>query len=106
MGTRAPVNSGDDKASGDLTVNLQIKSPSVGVTRPILFPGLPATTTIKQLKEMIRNSLPMRPEDKSQRLIHRGRAVATDSDTLLNVIGADLVGHITQLENLRFAQSD
>ena len=74
-----------------LVVNLQIVSPSVGVNRPLLFPDLPAATTIKQLKDKIRNALPVRPPDENQRLIHRGRALLRETDSLLDIFGADSV---------------
>ncbi|XP_044721904.1 Ubiquitin family protein [Hirsutella rhossiliensis] len=72
-----------------LLVNLQVVSPSLSVNRPLLFPDLPATTTIKGLKEKIRQTLPLRPADDNQRLIHRGRALLRESDTLLDVFGPD-----------------
>jgi hypothetical protein len=74
-----------------LTVNLQVISPSVGVNRPLLFPDLAADTTIKQLKEKIRQALPLRPADENQRLIHRGRALTLGTDTLLDILGLDAV---------------
>lgn len=74
-------------------VNLQIVSPSVSVNRPLLFPDLPAMTTIKDLKEKIRQTLPLRPADDCQRLIHRGRALMRASDTLLDVFGPEAVSH-------------
>ncbi|KAF7554479.1 hypothetical protein G7046_g6805 [Stylonectria norvegica] len=72
-----------------LTVNLQVVSPSAGVSRPLLFPGMAATTTVKQLKDKIRETLPLRPTDENQRLIHRGRAIVRESDSLLDIFGAD-----------------
>ncbi|PHH78939.1 hypothetical protein CDD80_5971 [Ophiocordyceps camponoti-rufipedis] len=72
-----------------LLVNLQVVSPSVGVNRPLLFPDLPAATTIKLLKDKIRQTLPLRPTDENQRLIHRGRALVRDSDSLLDVFGVE-----------------
>jgi hypothetical protein len=74
-----------------LTVNLQVVSPSVGVSRPLLFPGIVAATTIKQLKDKIRQTLPSRPTDENQRLIHRGRAIVRETDTLLDIFGLDAV---------------
>lgn len=74
-----------------LTVNLHVVSPSVGVNRPIIFPGLSALTTLQQLKDRIRQSLPSRPPDEYQRLIHRGRVLQRDQDTLLDVFGAETV---------------
>lgn len=74
-----------------LTVNLQIVSPSLSVGRPLHFPELAASTTIKELKERIRSSLPLRPPDDHQRLIHRGRALVRETDTLSDVLGEDAV---------------
>lgn len=78
-------------ASDEPVVNLQIVSPSVGVTRALMFPGLPATTTIKQLKDKIRDTLPLKPAGENQRLIYRGRAILRETDTLLDIFGADTV---------------
>jgi hypothetical protein len=90
------LNSQPTEATGkaspqELIVNLQILSPSVGVNRPLLFPDIPAMTTIKQLKDRIRQALPLRPADENQRLIHRGRALLRESDNLLDIFGADAV---------------
>lgn len=71
-------------------VNLQIVSPSVGVGN-LRFPDLPAATTVQQLKEKIRDSLQSRPADDHQRLIHRGRLLARDTDTLQQVFGEEAV---------------
>ncbi|KJZ79352.1 hypothetical protein HIM_01503 [Hirsutella minnesotensis 3608] len=93
MTTSGPPNMQPTEAMSlppeQLVVNLQVVSPSVGVNRPLLFPDLPATTTIKLLKDKIRQTLPLRPADENQRLIHRGRALVRDSDSLLDVFGAD-----------------
>ncbi|KPM43556.1 hypothetical protein AK830_g2993 [Neonectria ditissima] len=84
-----PEDSSPGSSTDQLTVNLQVVSPSVGVNRPLMFPGLAATTTVKQLKDKIRETLPLRPADENQRLIHRGRAITRETDTLLNIFGAD-----------------
>ncbi|KAF4964823.1 hypothetical protein FSARC_7285 [Fusarium sarcochroum] len=76
-------------AVDEQTVNVQVLSPSVGVNRPLLFPSLAANTTVKQLKDKIRQTLPLRPADEHQRLIHRGRAIVSESDTLLDIFGVD-----------------
>ncbi|KAK3359354.1 hypothetical protein B0T25DRAFT_95618 [Lasiosphaeria hispida] len=67
-----------------LTANLQIVSPSVGIG-PLVFPTLAPDTTVRQLKERIREALPSHPADDHQRLIHRGRLLARDSDTLQDI---------------------
>ena len=80
-----------EAAALPLTVNLQIVSPSDGVG-PLSFPALPSNTTVRQLKDKIRDALPSRPADDQQRLIHRGRLLARDGDTLRDVFGEELVG--------------
>ncbi|KAF5582312.1 hypothetical protein FPCIR_9628 [Fusarium pseudocircinatum] len=87
-----PQDDGPSAATaGEQTVNLQVVSPSVGVNRPLLFPNLAANTTIKQLKDKIRQTLPLRPADDHQRLIHRGHALVREADTLADILGADAV---------------
>ncbi|KAK4148244.1 uncharacterized protein C8A04DRAFT_24045 [Dichotomopilus funicola] len=83
----APSGSQDDAA---LVVNLQIVSPSVGVGT-LRFPDIPATATVQQLKQKIRGSLTSRPADDQQRLIHRGRLLARESDTLQDIFGEALI---------------
>ena len=80
-----------DTASQVLTVNLQVVSPSVGVAQPLIFPDFPAASTIKDLKEKIRQALPFRPADDKQRLIYRGRPLVTETATLLDILGAETV---------------
>lgn len=87
MASQTPSN---DVPAED-AVNLQIVSPSVGVNRPLLFPATPSATTIKALKGMIRGALPIRPADESQRLIYRGKALLRETDSLLDVMGAENV---------------
>ncbi|KAI0443540.1 hypothetical protein F4803DRAFT_514582 [Xylaria telfairii] len=65
---------------------LQILSPSVNVPQP-LFLTIPVTTTVQQLKERIRGCVGTKPPDDAQRLIHRGRLLARDSETMLELFG-------------------
>lgn len=81
---------GQAPVDGGAGVNLQILSPSVGVNT-LAFPGLAASTTIGQLKEKIRENLPLRPAADQQRLIHRGRLLARDNETLQDVFGEEAV---------------
>lgn len=75
-------------------INLQIVSPSVGVNT-LTFPALAASTTVGQLKEKIRETLPLRPAADQQRLIHRGRLLARDTESLHDVFGEETVGSHT-----------
>ncbi len=81
----------EEKRPEPLAFTLQVVSPSVGVSRPLSFPRLSATTTIKQLKAKIRDALPSEPRDDCQRLIHRGRMLARETETMLEVFGQEEV---------------
>ncbi|KAF4631803.1 hypothetical protein G7Y89_g6329 [Cudoniella acicularis] len=81
----------DEEQPEPLSFTLLIVSPSVGVSSPLSFPHLPATTTVKQLKARIRDALPSKPVDESQRLIHRGRMLGRDSETMLDIFGQETV---------------
>jgi len=81
----------DEERSEPLSFTLQIISPSIGVTGPLCFPLLPATATVKQLKAKIRDALPSKPVDESQRLIHRGRMLARETETMLEIFGQETV---------------
>lgn len=72
-------------------VNLQILSPSVGVNT-LSFPALAASTTVAQLKQKIRETLPLQPAADQQRLIHRGRLLARDTESLRDIFGEEAVG--------------
>lgn len=87
----ASQSANNDVAPEQTNINLQIVSPSVGVNRPLQFPATPAATTIKALKGMIRDALPLRPTDGNQRLIYRGKALLREEATLLDVLGAEAV---------------
>lgn len=86
----APAEAEADVGVAAGCVNLQILSPSVGVNT-LAFPGLETSTTVTQLKEKIREILPLRPAGDQQRLIHRGRLLARDTETLLEVFGEEAV---------------
>jgi len=81
----------DTSLSEPITFTLVIVSPSVGVSAPLSFPNLDAGTTVKELKAKIRESLPAKPSDERQRLIHRGRMLAKESETMLTIFGAETV---------------
>ncbi|KAI1864182.1 hypothetical protein JX265_008553 [Neoarthrinium moseri] len=73
------------------TFTLQLISPSVAVPRGLSFPELPVKTTVRQLKEKIRDTLDAKPADSAQRLIHRGRLLARDEETMLEIFGEDMI---------------
>ncbi|KAI1462423.1 hypothetical protein F4805DRAFT_410596 [Annulohypoxylon moriforme] len=71
------------------TFILQIISPSIGIPQPLVLQGLPTDTTVKQLKERIRNVVGTRPADEAQRLIHRGRLLGRDAETMTEIFGQE-----------------
>lgn len=73
------------------TINLKVLSPSTEVEGGIHLPGLPAATTVRELRQRIHDAAPSRPAIDRMRLIYRGRVVANDSDTLQQVFGIDNV---------------
>ncbi|KAL1866353.1 hypothetical protein Daus18300_006817 [Diaporthe australafricana] len=88
MAEDAPSSS-NAQAPGEnpLAVNISIISPSLAVNAPLNFIGLPASTTIGQLKEKIREMLDAKPANEQQRLIHQGKLLNRESETLLDVFG-------------------
>lgn len=75
--------------SDQLSINLKIISPSL--SQPLVLPDVPATITVRQLKERIRHELPTRPADSHQRLIYRGRMINRPDEKLLHLFGEDMV---------------
>ncbi|OTA67724.1 hypothetical protein K449DRAFT_461711 [Hypoxylon sp. EC38] len=67
---------------------LHLVSPSVGIPQPLIL-EVPTDTTVKQLKERIRNAVNTRPSDEAQRLIHRGRLLSRDSETMTDIFGRE-----------------
>ncbi|KAI1180839.1 hypothetical protein F4777DRAFT_174644 [Nemania sp. FL0916] len=67
-------------------ITLQILSPSVNVPHPIIL-TVPVTTNVRQLKEKLRHSITTNPPNDAQRLIHRGRLLARDDETMLELFG-------------------
>ncbi|KAI1184635.1 hypothetical protein F5B17DRAFT_446861 [Nemania serpens] len=73
---------------------LRILSPSINVPQSLSI-SISATATVGQLRERIRESVSTRPPDDAQRLIHRGRLLVRDSETMLELFGEELLrrGH-------------
>ncbi|KAK0739700.1 hypothetical protein B0T21DRAFT_346986 [Apiosordaria backusii] len=71
-----------------LVVNLQILQPN---TSSLSFHGTLATTTLRQLKTMVRDALPSQPADEQIRFIYRGRPLTRDTDTLLDVFTEQVI---------------
>ncbi|KAI0205261.1 hypothetical protein F4808DRAFT_278706 [Astrocystis sublimbata] len=65
---------------------LQIVSPSAHVAQPLTM-ALPITTTVQQLKALIRSCVDTCPPDEAQRLIYRGRLLSRESQTMVELFG-------------------
>lgn len=91
MATTSGTSMADEVQVQPMSFNLVIVSPSAGVTGPLRFPHLPAATSVKELKAKIRDVLPSKPADDSQRLIHRGRMLASETETMMDIFGAETV---------------
>lgn len=87
----------DDAASSstpsqeDLSVNIQILSPSTSVNAPLHFPSLQPSTTVAQIKQKVRDALGFKPTNEQQRLIHQGKLLSREDQTLLEVFGEQKV---------------
>lgn len=69
------------------TITLRIHSPSSEVPNPLTLTFIPVATTVRELKSRIRDAIPSKPEADRQRLIHRGRMLGNDDETMVNVFG-------------------
>lgn len=88
MAEDVPSSSGaPSQGENPPTVNISIISPSLAVNAPLNFTGLAASTTVGQLKEKIREALDARPANEQQRLIHQGKLLNRETETLLDVFG-------------------
>ena len=72
-------------------INLKILSPSTEVEGGVILPDLPASTTIKELRQKIQDAAPSKPATDRMRLIYRGRVVANDNDKLVDIFGVESV---------------
>lgn len=75
----------------DLSVNISIVSPSTSVNAPLHFPNLLPSTTVAQVKQKIRDALDLKPSNEQQRLIHQGKLLSREEQTLLDVFGEQKV---------------
>ena len=88
---QADAPTGEEEHFKQLSFTLVIVSPSTGVASPLTFPRLPVVTTVGQLKAKIRDVLPSKPLNESQRLIHRGRLLGRDTESMLEIFGQETV---------------
>ncbi|KAH7418363.1 hypothetical protein BKA64DRAFT_654243 [Cadophora sp. MPI-SDFR-AT-0126] len=90
---QADTQTTGEEAPRPLSFTLHVVSPSVGVASPLNFASLPATTTVKELKGRIRDVLPSKPQDENQRLIHRGRMLGRENETMLEIFGQETLSN-------------
>lgn len=89
--TMADEASSSTAPQGDLSVNISIVSPSMSVNAPLYFPSLPPSTTLAQIKQRVRDALDSKPSNEQQRLIHQGKLLSREDQTLLDVFGEQKV---------------
>jgi hypothetical protein len=70
---------------------LVVISPSAGVNGPLTFHNIQGITSVKEVKAKIRDAIPTKPADDSQRLIHHGRLMSRETETMLEVFGREVV---------------
>ena len=93
-GTQTPAveapttHGGENKSPMEFT--LVVISPSNGVNGPLRFENTTGTTTVKELKAKIRDRVPSRPADDGQRLIHHGRLLSRETDSMLDIFGPEV----------------
>lgn len=92
-GSAAPTK--EEEQPELLKFTLSIISPSSEVPNPLVFPQLLATTTVKDLKAKIQDVIPSKPVEEHQRLIHRGRLLAREMETMEDIFGKDTVSRTT-----------
>lgn len=72
------------------TIVLNVLSPSTEeVPNKLTFTEIPVSTTIRALKERIRDAVPARPLLPRQRLIYQGKVLASDAASLEDVFGQE-----------------
>lgn len=84
--TKAPMS------QSQATISVQILSPSPEIPSPLLLSSLSPETTVADLKLEIQSRVATRPEPLRQRLIHGGRMLARDLETLRDIFGESAVG--------------
>ena len=67
----------------------------------IHFENLPVTTTVGELKVKVRDHAASKPAVEDQRFIYRGRLMARENDTLMDVFGRDAVCLHSRLERVK-----
>ncbi|KAF1811806.1 hypothetical protein P152DRAFT_514936 [Eremomyces bilateralis CBS 781.70] len=69
-------------------LELRILSPSSELPGPLTL-KVPISTTVAELKLRVKNAVASKPEPSRQRLIHKGRVMANESEDLASIFGAE-----------------
>ncbi|KAL8766290.1 MAG: hypothetical protein Q9209_006880 [Squamulea sp. 1 TL-2023] len=74
------------------TIVLNVLSPSTEeVPKRLTFSDIPTSTTVRELKERIRNTVPAQPALLRQRLIYQGKVLASDETSLKDAFGQEAI---------------
>jgi hypothetical protein len=87
--TTAPSDS-SDPAEESQSIPIHVLSPTSGIPSHMNF-RLPLTATIADLKLMILDAAPTKPQPDRQRLIYRGRPLIRDEEKLVDILGNTVV---------------
>lgn len=87
------VPAAGSSVNGATDFTLVVVSPSNGVDQRMQFPNVAPSTTVKDVKAKIRDRVVSKPQDEFLRLIHHGRLLARDTETMLEVFGPDSVSN-------------
>ena len=77
------------------TLSLRILSPAVELSHGLDMADVPVDTTIGSLKSKLTDLLPSNPTPDRMRLIHFGRLLANDNDTLAQIFGEAAITQTT-----------
>lgn len=81
----------DNELPEPFKFSLSIVSPSPTVPTPFMLHELLVTNTVQDLKAKIRDALPDKPTDETQRLIYHGRLLVRETETMENIFGRQVV---------------
>ncbi|KEQ93303.1 hypothetical protein AUEXF2481DRAFT_6837 [Aureobasidium subglaciale EXF-2481] len=79
--------SNSSMAQSTRTLSLRILSPSAGLGDSLDMANVPLSTTIGMLKQLLMEKLPSNPTPDRMRLIHFGRLLANENETLGQLFG-------------------
>lgn len=86
-----PGNSSQEESSSaqGRCINVSVKTPNVELSTSLQ--NVPLSTTIRELKQMIRENAPTQPAENRQRLIFHGRPLLRDEQALVDALGENMI---------------